>query len=248
MNNIIKVFIIEDEEHILKELKLILEKRDDVVVVGSCSSKETALKILPNLDIDLALMDIQLDDGKSFEIIEKLETINFNVVFITAYDEYAIKAIKIGAMDYLLKPINDEELYGVLDTFHQRRGLFLSKEQNRMTVEHYREQKTIKKITVRTLHEIFFIDVDDIYFCKGEGNYTTFYFENDKTITSSKPLREYASILPEDIFLKTHQSYIINKNFVDSYKHSQEIVMRGNHVIPVSVRHKEHVLKKLSVV
>ncbi len=242
----LKVFIIEDEQHILGELKLLLEKRKDVVIVGSCTSVFQALQILPNIEIDLALMDIQLDDGKSFEIIEKLEEINFNIVFITAYNEYAIRAIKIGAMDYLLKPINEDELYSVIDTCKSKIKLPLTDEQRQITLQNIDNKRNISKIVVRTLNEIFFIEINDIHFCKGEGNYTTFYCENDKTIISSKPLREYVSILPKDKFIKTHQSYLINKDFVDHYKHSHEIVMRNKEIIPVSVRHKENVIKKLT--
>ncbi len=242
----IKVFIIEDEKHIQEELKLLLKEREDVSVVGACTSVSKALQVLPALDIDLVLMDIQLDDGKSFEIIEKLEAINFEIVFITAYDEYAIRAIKIGAMDYLLKPINEEELYNVLDVFNERQKQILTKEQTNLLLQNYEDEKEVKKIVVRTMHEIFFIEIEQIYFCKGEGNYTTFYLENDKKITSSKPLREYVSLLPKDTFIKTHQSYIVNKNFVDCYKHSHEIIMRDHKTVPVSMRHKDNVIKKLS--
>ncbi len=246
MKNMLKVFIIEDEQHILGELKLLLEKRKDLIVVGSCTSVFQALQILPNIEIDLALMDIQLDDGKSFEIIENLETINFDIVFITAYNEYAIRAIKIGAMDYLLKPINEDELYAVIDTCSSKKNLSITKEQSQIALQHIDNNQNITKIVVRTLNEIFFVEVNQIYFCKGEGNYTTFYCENKKTIISSKPLREYVSILPKDKFIKTHQSYLINKDFVDHYKHSHEIVMRNKEIVPVSIRHKENVIKKLT--
>ncbi len=242
----IKVFIIEDEKHIQEELKLLLKRRENVSMVGACTSVAKALQILPALDIDLVLMDIQLDDGKSFEIIEKLDFIDFEIVFITAYDEYAIRAIKIGAMDYLLKPINEEELYNVLEVFQDRQKQILSKEQAQLILQNYNEEKEVKKIVVRTMHEIFFIEIEQIYFCKGEGNYTTFYLENDKKITSSKPLREYMPLLPKDTFIKTHQSYIVNKNFVDCYKHSHEIIMHDNKIVPVSMRHKDNVIDQLS--
>ncbi len=241
----IKVFIIEDEKHILDELLLLLSARKDVIVVGTCTSVEKAVQVLPNLEIDLAIMDIQLDDGKSFEIIERLEHINFNIIFITAFDEYAIQAIKVGAMDYLLKPINETELYDFFDKLGKQQDVLQASKQTQVVAEQY-NNKDIKKIVVRTMHEIFFIEIDSIYFCKGEGNYTTFYLENDKKITSSKPLREYLSILPKNIFIKTHQSYIVNKNYVDCYKHSCEIIMQDQKAVPVSVRHKENVIKKLS--
>ncbi|PID93484.1 MAG: DNA-binding response regulator [Bacteroidetes bacterium] len=242
----IKVFIIEDEKHIQEELKLLLKRYENVSVVGACTSVAKALQVLPVLDLDLVLMDIQLDDGKSFEIVEKLGVIDFEIVFLTAYDEYAIRAIKIGAMDYLLKPVNEEELYNVLAVFDKRKKQALTKEQTQLILQNYDDPKELKKIVVRTMHEIFFIEIGQIYFCKGDGNYTTFYLENDKRITSSRPLREYAALLPNDTFIKTHQSYIVNKNFVNCYKHSHEIIMHDNTVVPVSMRHKDNVIEQLS--
>lgn len=243
----IKVFIIEDEKNIQDELMMLLEREPDISVLGGCTSVKDALVILPKLNVDLVLMDIQLDDGKSFEILEKLPEINFDIIFITAYDEFAIKAIKIGAVDYILKPVDAEELHSAIDQFRQKKSAAISQERKSLLLNHLEKNVPVEKITLKTAEQIFFIAIDQIKYCKGDGNYTTFYLENHKEILCSKPLKEYQMILPEEKFVKTHQSYFVNKNFVDFFSHNYGVVLKDGTQIPVSVRRKDEVLNQLAL-
>lgn len=239
------IFIVEDEIHLQEELKLLLKKRDDVTILGACASVKEALIILPAIEVDLVLMDIQLDDGKSFEILEQLNDIDFGVIFITAYNEYAIRAIKIGALDYILKPIDEQELNAALDTFKNRLNP-VEQQQKNLFLEHAVQPQAVNKIVIKTIDAMFFVETQQIRYCKGDGNYTTFYLENQKEIISSKPLKEYVSLLPQNQFIKTHQSYLVNKQYVHHYNNTHELIMLDGTSVPVSMRRKDKVLEKLA--
>lgn len=243
---ITKVFIIEDEQYIRDELYFLLDKRKDITVVGHCATVKEALIILPNIKVDLVLMDIQLEDGKSFEIIENLPAINFNIIFITAYNNYAIKAIKAGAIDYLLKPIDVDELYAALDTFASLKQKKFDIRQKELLLHHTKFNKPLKNIVVKTVDKIYFITLSDIIYCQGQGNYTTLFVKDNLQLISSKPLKDYASLLDNDDFIKTHQSYLVNKNYVSYYDSNGELVLEDGDRIPVSMRRRDLVIKSLT--
>ncbi len=243
----ISVFIVEDEKNIQDELMMLLKEENDVTVLGACTSVKDALIILPSLNVDLVLMDIQLDDGKSFEILENLKEIAFDVIFITAYDEYAIRAIKIGAIDYILKPVDTKELSDAIDAFRRKKSKQILQEQKTLLLNHTDKNSVVKKITLKTLEQIFFVDLSQIKYCKGDGSYTTFFLENHKEIICSKPLKEFETILPSESFVKTHQSFIINKRSVDYFSHNHGVVLKDGTPIPVSVRRKIEVLNLLAL-
>lgn len=243
----IKVFIIEDEKILYEELCLLLNVRQDIEIVGYCGSIKEALVMLPKSQIDLVLMDIQLTDGKSFEIVEKLSHINFDIVFITAYNHFAIKAIKVGAIDYLLKPIDANELYQVLDNFTENKQRKLNASQKELLLQHTKEDIPVKNLVIKTMNEIFFVSLLDIVYYKGQGNYTTFYLQNNTEITSSKRLKEYEDLLSKHTFIKTHQSYVVNKNYVSHYSNNGELILKNGGRIPVSFRKKETVINQLSM-
>lgn len=239
-----KIFIVEDEKNIREELYILLKAKANITVVGFAESVKDALEILPTIKVDLVLMDIELTDGKSFEIIEKLAQINFHIIFITAYHQFAIKAIKVGALDYILKPIDEQELYKALDNFSQKKEN-IKTEQKELLLEHIAEDKAVEKITIKTLSEIFFIKTKDIIYCQGQGNYTTFVLQNTEKIVSSRPLKEYTEILPKNNFLRIHQSYLVNKKCAKKYSNN-ELLLINNEKIPVSSRKKEMVIEELS--
>lgn len=240
-----KIFIIEDDKNIREELFFLLAKRSEISVVGYCSTVKEALKVLPNTDIDLALMDIQLQDGKSFEIIEQLPKIDFNIIFITAYNNFAIRAIKAGAIDYLLKPIDADELYDSLDKFEKRQQKEFDIKQKELLLRYTKSTEPLKNIVVRTIDKIYFLKISDIIYCNGQGNYTTLFLKDRANLVSSKPLKDYENLLPDDIFLKTHQSYIVNRNYVDYYSNNGELILNNGEGIPVSIRRRDMVISLL---
>ncbi|MFT5617009.1 MAG: two-component system LytT family response regulator [Arenicella sp.] len=251
-----KIFIIEDEIAIREELLILLQSRLEFAVVGGCGSVKEALILLPNLQSDLVLMDIELTDGKSFEILEQLENIDFKIIFVTAYNHFAIRAIKLGALDYLLKPIDEDELNLALDKYlkesesaqsNQNKKLGTPKSQANFLANQLQQKEDLpKKIVLKTLHEMFFVDMREIEYCKGEGSYTKFYLSENQQIMVSKPLKEYEDLLPSPQFLRTHKSYLVNTDLVKSFNQDGFVVLESKVEVPVSVRKKESVLQVLS--
>jgi two-component system LytT family response regulator len=249
-----KIFIIEDEIAIREELFILLQSRSEFVVIGACGSVKEGLLLLPNLKPDLVLMDIQLTDGKSFENLEQIENIDFKIIFVTAYDHFAIRAIKLGALDYLLKPIDESELNEALDKYltesestQSNQKLITPKIQTNFFASQIKqEENSPKKIVLKTLHEMFFVAIQDIEFCKGEGSYTTFNLIGNQQIMVSKSLKEYESLLPNTQFLRTHKSYLVNTDLVRSFNQDGFVVLDSKTEVPVSIRKKESILQILS--
>ena len=246
-----KILIIEDEITIREEIFLLLGKRDEFQIIASCDSVASSLQTLQQQTPDLILMDIELTDGKSFEILETLDSIPFKIMFITAYDHFAIRAIKFGALDYLLKPIDEEELNEALDkylahTLDSQSFSYQKAQLDFFTNQYAQGNHNTSKITLKTLHEVFFVNIHDISYCKGEGSYTTFYLLEHQEITVSKPLKEYEELLPKAQFLRTHKSYLVNMEKIKSFNQDGFVVLEGKAEVPVSVRKKESILHILS--
>lgn len=244
----IEIFIVEDEQSIQEELLILLQQRSDVKVIGTAKSVKESVSKLSKLSPDLLFMDIQLEDGLSFSIFEQLPEISCGVVFITAFDSYALKAIKLSAFDYLLKPINEQELNDTIDHFNRKAHLYTSsKKQSENLTNVLNHKENEKQIIVKTNQKTHLIQQKDIAVCKGDGNYTTFYLSNEKKITCSKPLKYYRELMSEKYFIQTHQSYVVNKNFIEQIDASNQLILSIElFPIPISVRRKKDVIKTIN--
>lgn len=244
--NLPRILIVEDEATIRKELEWLVGKRPEFFLLESAVCVEDAVNKIIELKPNLILMDIQLPDGIAFEILNQLPNVSFSIIFITAFNHFAIKAIKHGAIDYLLKPIDETELYEALDNYNNNNSFFTSRQLDVIN-EH---QKSIKqqnsRICISTLESLEFFKITDIMYLTGEGSYTHFYLEGGKRIISSKPLKFYEELLPADYFIKCHQSHIVNTSSIVRYLKSGFIVLNSGVEIPVSTRRKETVIKLLS--
>ncbi|WP_057937969.1 LytR/AlgR family response regulator transcription factor [Algoriphagus resistens] len=244
----IRTLIIEDEPAIRKEIEWLVGKEEDLELCGSAASVDVALELISTSDPELVLMDIQLTDGTAFDILGKMERIPFYIIFITAYDHYAIKAIKYGALDYLLKPLDEVELQTALrkvrtehlDETMQRQQVKLAKsqlEKNGLDLE--------DQIVLHTMEYLQLLQLKEIIYCKSEGSYTTFILTGKREIMVSKPLKHYHELLPGKWFLRSHQSYLVNTLYIDRYIKTGYIILKDKTSVPVSVRKKEEVLQKL---
>jgi two-component system LytT family response regulator len=243
-----KTLIIEDEPAIRKELEWLVSQEKSLKLEATAHSVERALQIIKEVNPHLILMDIQLTDGTAFDILNQLEEPTFHVIFITAYDHFAIKAIKFGALDYLLKPIDSEEFAATIQKLNKNKKgtdysdqIAIAKEQN--------EKKAISmnsNLCIISVDCLQMIRLSEITYLSGEGPYTQFHLENSKKVTASKPLKYYEDLLPAEFFLRTHQSYVVNKNYVDKYLKTGVLVMKDSSEIPVALRRKEYVLDQLS--
>jgi len=242
-----KTIIIEDEEQAVSALLTDLQKHCPTIdVVGVSGSVTDSIELIQKTNPELIFLDIQLSDGLGFDVLEALKNKNLKVIFTTAYSEYAIKAIKFSALDYLLKPINPKELKVAV-----KKAIETSNDSNQLIIENFiRNQNLLnpnKRIAFHTSQGVFLHELQNIIRCNSEGNYTSIYLTNGKRLLIAKPLKEYESILSSFGFERIHHSHIINLNHLISYnnKDGGYVVLSDNTSLPVSSRKKAQLLKVL---
>jgi two-component system LytT family response regulator len=242
--------IIDDELKSIENLKALLKMHCPFIdVIGFGLNASEGKTLIQTNSIDLLFLDIQMPDKSGFDLLGELPSYRFQVIFVTAFDNYAIKAIKYSALDYILKPINTIELIAAVRKAQNRTQQNLSLGQIEHLIQHTKSTKTeCVSIGLQLLNEIRFVRVADIIFCQSENNYTIFRLASGEKIVVSKGLYEYEGILPEGKFIRCHQSYIINKGFVKSLKKEGPLFflkMTNDCEVPVSRAKKEAVKKYL---
>lgn len=235
-----KAIIVEDKEYIRKALLNLLELIDsDVQVVGECESVKEAVIVANACKPDLIFLDINLTDGNAFDFLDQTENLNFKIIFITAYEEFALKALKIGAVDYLLKPVDIDDLQAAL-----------AKVEKLPLAEQKEQIKTVKQVwnnddskLILSLHDSFqVVDLNELMYCESDKGYTTFFCTNNKKYVVSKTLKEFEERLLASSFIRPHQSFIVNLQYIDKYDKSGVIFLKNEVKIPVSFRKKESFL------
>lgn len=243
-----KLYILEDEVRILKHLLQIVQEIPYVQVVGHAGDIATASKEIPALKPDIILADIRLKDGDSFRLFHEIGDVDFQVIFLTAYDQYAIQALNMGAFGYLLKPIDEAALSEMLDKcFQHRQQEQFDRQQLEIARQYYSAQGggNVKRLALKRVEYMEIVSVEDIMYCKSDKGYTTFYMTDKREILVSKGLIEYESILGPAGFLRCHQSWLVNFQFVKKYYREGYLQMQNNEQIPVSSRKREEVLRFL---
>ncbi len=218
----------------------------DIRIIGEAEDVETGVAAMYKLKPQVVFLDIQLNDGTGFDVLEQLAQKNgkttSHIVFITAHEEYAIKAFRFSALDFLLKPVDPDELemvVGKIRTVLEKNNSYAHID---LLLENIRKKvDNFKRIALTTADGIHLFEVSDIIRCESEDNYTTFYIKNSKPIIISKTLKEYEDLLSEYGFERIHQSHLINLAYLKSYvkKEGGYIVMADNAQLPISARKKE---------
>lgn len=232
-----KTLIVEDKAYIRKGLLSLLEIVDaDIQVIGECESVKEALVVANACKPELIFLDINLTDGNAFDFLDQTEHLSFKIIFITAYEEYALKALKIGAVDYLLKPVDLEELRTAL---HKIAELPITKQKQQINTVKRLWNKEGQKL-ILSMHDSFqVIDLEELMYCESDKGYTTFYSSDGKKHMVSKTLKAFEVQLSESNFIRPHQSFMVNLKFIDKYDKSGEIHLKNGKRIPVSSRRKE---------
>jgi len=233
-----KVLIVEDKEYIRKGLLNLLQSIDfDVHVVGECESVKDAVVVTRSCSPDLIFLDINLTDGTAFDFLEQGEDLTFKVIFITAYEEYALRALKAGAVDYLMKPVDAEELKKALQKVTK---LPVAEQRHHIKTAKAVWQNDSSKL-ILSLHDSFqVIDLTELLYCESDKGYTTFYCNDGKSHLVSKTLKEFEERLVSFNFIRPHQSFLVNLKFIDKYDKSGVIHLKNGKKIPVSSRKKDH--------
>ncbi len=246
----IKAIIVDDELGARESLSKMLEKNcKQIEVVGKVDSMLSAFEAITNKEPDLVFLDIEMPNGNAFDLLEKFKTINFNIIFTTAYDHYAIKAIKFSAVDYVLKPIDPEELITAVKRFEDRSSEKATLDKQFKTLlSNIRPENKLKKVGIPDGEGLIFINLSDIIRCDSDGNYTFFILTSGKKIIASRTLGEYEHMFADDNFFRIHRSHLINLEHVKKYIKGEGgyVVMTDNSQVEVSRRNKTDFLEKLS--
>jgi len=238
----LKTLVIEDETYIRKGLIAKINSLDkELTIIGESGSVKEAVILVKACHPDLIFLDINLLDGNAFDFLDQIEELSFKIIFTTSYEEYALKALKKGAVDFLLKPVEEDELTIAINKVISSTSN-INEEQIRNVHEEYNAQQG--KLILRLQDSFQVIELKELLYCKSDKGYTTFYLSNGKNYMASKPLKDFESQLPEEIFVRTHQSYFVNINHIDNYNKKELVVLKDGQEIPVSIRKKESFLTK----
>lgn len=243
-----KAIIIEDESQAIVALKSELSINcPEVEVIGTATSIKTALELIKNVSPEIIFLDIQLKDGTGFDFLDALNEFNFSIIFTTAYSEYALNAIKVSAIDYLLKPIDSDELIDAVNKAKKNnlKGNNLVKQSE---VRNVKVDVLTKKIAIQTSKGISLYQLDSIIRLQSESNYTAIYHSNGKKEIVAKILREFEKSLSNLGFARIHNSHIINLNHLQSYisKDGGYVILSDKTTLPVSKRKKSALLSLLN--
>lgn len=242
MTNTINAIIVDDEEFARSSLYFLLQNHcKSVHIAGIAKSVNEARLLLKNNQVDLIFLDIAMPGENGFELIADAQTNLAHVVFTTAYDQYAVKAIKANALDYLLKPIDIDELKETVDKavkYIEQKNIFSSSNERLQNLQQDLRFKQVRKISLPHGQGYALIDVDHIIHIEAESNYSTFHLQDKEKITVSKVLKEFEEILPESQFVRVHKSSIVNLNYILEYnsKNGLELTLKNGKKIAVSRR------------
>lgn len=215
----LRAVIVEDEKHSRETLKSLIEEFCiDISIEGMAASVNEAVSTILEVKPDVVFLDIELQSGTGFDVLSQVKSMHFEVIFTTAFEQYAIKAVKFSSLDYLLKPIDLEELQNAIEKARQSKNQVIYKKQLETLMLNLKQQKPkLNKICLATSDGFEFIEVKDILYCKAEGSYTAFIIRNSEKLLVSKHLKEYENLLLEQDFMRVHNSFLINLKEVKKY-------------------------------
>ncbi|WP_207515586.1 LytR/AlgR family response regulator transcription factor [Longitalea luteola] len=247
----INALIVDDEPKNLRILQGLLgESCPDVRVVGEAVSAETAIPLIASLKPDLVFLDIEMPHGNAFDLLDRIMPVNFEIIFITAFDSYTLKAFKYSALDYLLKPVSMDELRtAVLKARERIRFKNINEQLQTLLFNINKPNSALQKIALPNNEGLVFVQMADIIRFEAKGGYTYVHTTGNQKYVSSRMVKEYEEILPSDLFFRIHNSHIINLNFVVKYHKGRGgvIEMSDNAIIEVATRRKEEFLNRFGI-
>lgn len=238
-----RAILVDDELANLENLQVLLSTNcPDVKVVATANNIDDAFEKINLHRPDLLFLDIQMGKTTGFDLLNQLGDKTFEVIFVTAYDNYGIQAVKFAALDYLLKPVDPDELMVAVSKAENRIANRMSGEQlNFLLNQIKRSEPAVPKIALPQQHEIRYVSVDDIVRCVADNTYTFFHLSSSEKILISKPLKEYSDLLKPQGFVRSHQSHLVNPKFVKSWlkEDGGTLLMNNGDKIPVSKPNRE---------
>ncbi|WP_298221843.1 LytTR family DNA-binding domain-containing protein [Flavobacterium sp.] len=239
--------LIDDDKHLREGMKSLLERHaPEILIVGEAESVKTGIEAIEKHNPQVVFLDIHLTDGTGFDILEQVAKTNgkltSHIVFITAHEQYALKAFKFSALDFLLKPVDPEDLKKSIAKIKEALEKNTSFEHIDLLLENIRKKVDhFKRIALSTTDGIHLFEINDIIRCESHDNYTQFFIKNHKPLLISKTLKEYEELLSEHGFERIHQSHLINLSYLKSYIKTDGgyVIMGDNAKLPIAQRKKE---------
>ncbi|TXD51533.1 MULTISPECIES: LytR/AlgR family response regulator transcription factor [unclassified Polaribacter] len=246
--NTLTSIVVDDIPEALEMLCNDIERNHpEIEIIGKATSVISAAKLLQKKHPDILFLDIMLGDGTGFDMLEIVPNLQSKIIFVTASDEYAIKAFKFAAIDYILKPYSNEDLANAIKKAKEQ--IQPNKEQLSVLQESIKNPYRIaQKISLHTSEKIIVVQLSEIIRCKSDNNYTTFHLESGQKILVSKTLKYYADMLKEHQFLRVHQSHLINTKYIKEFIKSDGgyLTLKDKTSVPVSVRKRNEVIEALN--
>lgn len=245
-----KTIIIENESQIRIGLKTLLDSFcPEIELVGEAEGVKSGFELIQKTIPELIFLDIEMDDGTGMDLLKLLPNRQFQVIFVTAYDKYAVQAFRFSAIDFLLKPIDPEELIQAVEKAKaQKKNIDFEEQLLALSHNLNASKKGTQKLIVKESDTLHVLKITDILSCEAAGSYTTFHISNSPSILVSKNLKEYQKLLESHGFLRIHHSHLVNLNEIVRYEKSGggKVILTNNKQLPVSFRKREELLKKLS--
>ncbi|GGA86252.1 LytR/AlgR family response regulator transcription factor [Puia dinghuensis] len=245
----IRTVLIDDEIDSIRVLQRLLETYcKQVSIVGTANGVESARTLIRECKPDLVLLDIEMSQGNAFDLLNQLQPLDFQVIFVTAFDNYAVRAFKYSAVDYLLKPVDIDDLRNAIDRVQEKPMSQDLAQQMKILLENVGMlQLSQQKMAIPTITGLTFVPVQDILRFEAKGNYTTINLCNGESIVATRTIKDYEDVLPEAIFCRIHNSHIINLARIQKYQKGRggSVVMEDGSVIEVASRRREEFLRRL---
>lgn len=240
----ISAVIVDDEKNVREGLYNIIKKYcDNINVLGLADSAEQGIELIKDTNPHLVFVDVQMQGKTGFDMLKEIEDINFDVIFVTSYDKYALKAIKYSALDFLLKPINIADLQMAISKHDKGRQTQISN-----LLENIKNPLSAQKIAIKHSKGIRYVYDLEIIRCESDGNYSYIFFKDESNLLVAKTLKDFEELLPKNTFYRVHQSHVININFVKSYLNGRggRLEMNNGDIIKVARTRKKEVLSALN--
>jgi two-component system, LytTR family, response regulator len=241
-----RTIIIDDEAHIRESLADMLRSHcPNAKVVAMADGVQSGLKAIKTHRPNLLLLDIRMKDGTGFDLLEKLESIDFRIIFITAFDQYAIKAFKFSALDYLLKPVESGDLKAAVDKADKLSQQEVNTQLNTLVNNLQTDEQAKKKIILKTFDNIHLVKVKDIIYMESDGRYTSVWLSPGECVIVTETLKHYHEILSDVGFYRLHKSYLINLEYIQRFEKAEGgyVILEGGAKVPVASRKREDLLE-----
>jgi len=245
----LKAIIIDDEANSRNSLRQKLTVHcPEVEIIAECESGEAGIKAIEEINPHIIFLDVEMPRMNGFTMLQQLHNRNFEVIFTTAYDHYAIRAIRFSALDYLVKPVDVDELKTSVAATLQKRNRSGNNDRLETLLHNLVNEKNLdSRLAIPSLEGLQFVELNDIIYLEAESNYTVIHLQDSPKITVSKTLKDFEELLPHPVFIRIHHSYIINKNLVKKYLKGEggQVIMSNGQTLDVARRKKDEFMKAI---